>query len=155
MPWQYAKWQIRDFCTAQSYKKCKSFVTTLIKFLHLCLFWLKKNMQSGIQISFLMFLHIPSTWVKIVLHSENQLPGLLGSDLKVWLVVLVVDGWSNQILCHSQLKLWLSCDVTILLFYFSSIYISFYGGLLPYIQKSVMTVLIHKLIKRQLSYFDL
>ena len=70
---------------------------------------------SKVEYKFLMFLHISSSWVKLELHTEYQLPGLLGSDMKVWLVVVVVDGWSNQILCHSQLKLWLSCDVTILL----------------------------------------
>ena len=29
------------------------------------------------------FLHISSSWVKIRLHTENQLPGLPGSALKV------------------------------------------------------------------------
>ena len=29
------------------------------------------------------FLHISSSWVKIRLHTENQLPGLSGSALKV------------------------------------------------------------------------
>ena len=51
-----------------------------------------------------------STWVKIRLHSENQLPKLSGSALKV--VVWVGGGWSNWLLCHSQLELRLSwgCD---------------------------------------------
>ena len=34
------------------------------------------------------FLHISSSWVKIRLHTENQLPGLPGSALKV-----VLGGW--------------------------------------------------------------
>ncbi len=32
------------------------------------------------------FLHISSSWVKIRLHTENHLPGLPGSALKVCLV---------------------------------------------------------------------
>ena len=34
------------------------------------------------------FLHISSSWVKIRLHTENQLPKLSGSALKVYVV-----GW--------------------------------------------------------------
>ncbi len=34
------------------------------------------------------FLHISSSWVKIRLHTENHLPGLPGSALKVCLVGL-------------------------------------------------------------------
>ena len=33
------------------------------------------------------FLHISSSWVKIRLNSENQLPRLSGSALKVYVVV--------------------------------------------------------------------
>ena len=41
------------------------------------------------------FLHISSSWVKIRLHTENQLPGLPGSGLKVLLcgVVYVNYEW--------------------------------------------------------------
>ena len=39
----------------------------------------------------LFSLHISFSWVKIRLHTENQLPRLPGSDLKVCVVVVV--GW--------------------------------------------------------------
>ena len=39
-----------------------------------------------------IFLHISSSWVKIRLHTENQLPGLSGSALKVSVLVAWV-GW--------------------------------------------------------------
>ena len=51
------------------------------------------------------FLHISSILVKIKLHSKNQLPRLHG--------VVVVGGWSYQLLFHSQLELRLSWAVTI------------------------------------------
>jgi hypothetical protein len=41
------------------------------------------------------FLHISSSWVKIRLHTENQLPGLSGSALKVWLGWVGGVGWGG------------------------------------------------------------
>ena len=45
------------------------------------------------------FLHISSSWVKIRLHTENQLTGLHGRALTVSVVVVV--WWANPLLCHS------------------------------------------------------
>ena len=70
-------------------------------------FHLKKNME--------VVFHILSCSVKIRLHTENQLPGLAVSALKVSLGVLV----GNQVHCHSQLELRLSWAVTILLSWWS------------------------------------
>ena len=40
------------------------------------------------------FLYILSSWVKIILHTKNQLPGLPGSNLKVVMGGgVVVGGW--------------------------------------------------------------
>ena len=42
-----------------------------------------------------IFLHISSSWVKIRLHTENQLPGLSGSALKDWLGWVGGVGWGG------------------------------------------------------------
>ena len=51
------------------------------------------------------FLHISSSWVKIRLHTENHLPGLPGSALKVCLVGGVGGvgwvGWVVQLITLS------------------------------------------------------
>ena len=60
------------------------------------------------------FLHISSSQFEIRLHVENQLPGLTGSVLK-FLGQVEWCGWANQLLCHSQLELYLSWAVTMTL----------------------------------------
>ena len=59
-----------------------------------------------------LFLYISSIWVKIRLHTKNQLPSLQGSALKV-----PGGGWVGRVgfyplSCHSQLMLRLSWAVT-------------------------------------------
>ena len=63
----------------------------------------------------IFFLHISSIWVKIRLHTENQLPRLSGSGLKVCGGVVV--GWwggvgYTPIAVSHQLRFWLKlgCD---------------------------------------------
>ena len=46
----------------------------------------------------LFFLHESSSWVKIRLHAENQLPGYRGSGLKVGGCI------TDQLHCHSNLS---------------------------------------------------
>ena len=43
------------------------------------------------------FLHISSSWVKIRLHTENHLPGLPGSALKVCLGGVVGGGPTHNL----------------------------------------------------------
>ena len=61
--------------------------------------WVKKNLgKKNFWVNF--FLHESSSWVKIGLHAENQLPGWSGSGLKVcggW----VGGGW---VLTHNVVK---------------------------------------------------
>jgi hypothetical protein len=57
------------------------------------------------------FLHISSSWVKIRLQIENQLPGLSGSALKVWLtwvggVVVQLITLSLSTWVEVELRLW-------------------------------------------------
>jgi hypothetical protein len=61
------------------------------------------------------FLHFSSSWVKIRLHTKNQLPRLPGSALKVPVVVVVVVGWwlPTHYQVKLQLQLRLSWAVTI------------------------------------------
>ena len=47
------------------------------------------------------FLHESSSWVKIGLHAENQLPGWSGSGLKVCGGWVVGGGW---VLTHNRVK---------------------------------------------------
>ena len=51
-------------------------------------FWVKKNVGSkknvGQKNLGQFFLHESSSWVKIGLHAENQLPGWSGTGLKVF-----------------------------------------------------------------------
>ena len=47
------------------------------------------------------FLHISSSWVKIRLHTKNQLPGLSGSALKVSLG----GGWGGAVVQLSILSI--------------------------------------------------
>ena len=53
--------------------------------------WVKKNLGQ------IFFVHESSSWVKIGLHAENQLPGWSGSGLKVTVLV----GW---VLTHNLVK---------------------------------------------------
>jgi hypothetical protein len=46
----------------------------------------------------IMFLHISSIWVKIMLYTENQLPRLSGSGLKVCDGVVGVGGLDTNCL---------------------------------------------------------
>ena len=52
------------------------------------------------QVTHNLFLHISSSWVNIRFHTENQLPGLPGSALKV---VLVGVGGVVQLITLSTL----------------------------------------------------
>ena len=59
--------------------------------------WVKKNVgQKKMWVNF--FSHESSSWVKIGLHAENQLPGWSGSGLKV----CVVGGW--WVVTHNLVK---------------------------------------------------
>jgi hypothetical protein len=67
--------------------------------------------SSSIFKSIEVFFHISSSWVKIRLHTENQLPGMLGRALKVSMVVV-----GSIALCgHTNLVfgLKLGCDKTV------------------------------------------
>ena len=56
-----------------------------------------------------VFFHISSSWVKIRLHTENQLPGLPGSALKVSVVVVVV-GQPITLSIPTRVEVELGCD---------------------------------------------
>ena len=56
---------------------------------------------------FVLFLHISSSWVKIRLYTENQLPMLSGSGLKVpggWVVVGDPYPLSSQAPTHVEVE---------------------------------------------------
>ena len=57
-----------------------------------------------------VFLQISSSWVKIMLHTENQLPRLYGSALKVSCVMMVVVGGFHSIMWSHQLCVGLKLD---------------------------------------------
>ena len=59
-----------------------------------------------------MVFHNSSSWIKIRLHTENQLPGLPGSALKVCVGGVVVVG-STQLCGHPNFVLGWSRVVTI------------------------------------------
>ena len=65
--------------------------------------WVKKNVgQKKFGSNF--FLHESSSWVKIGLHAENQLPGWSGSGLKVCVVGGGWVGGGGWVLTHNLVK---------------------------------------------------